>query len=151
LTSNAPKLLCTGEASTDTECHLLFPLKENTVLVILAFLVDGCKPDIFLEQITPLVFALSSIGLSTRNEEISLPENVSGEMGSLEGSLRQWISSYESEKDGKLYAFIISQMDNVLLPIVLEMFNSNKSRASKILGINRNTLRKKIESLDFPE
>ena len=44
---------------------------------------------------------------------------------------------------------IFSQIERPLLRFLLEETNWNQQRAAKILGINRNTLRKKIENLDL--
>ena len=46
-------------------------------------------------------------------------------------------------------ADIINQIERPLLRVVLSQTNWNQLRAAKILGINRNTLRKKIEILNI--
>jgi Fis family transcriptional regulator len=40
---------------------------------------------------------------------------------------------------------VISEVEKPLLKVVMEYSENNQSRASRILGINRNTLRKKLE------
>ena len=45
------------------------------------------------------------------------------------------------------YKFVIGQVERPLIRLALEKSNGNQSQAAKILGINRNTLRKKITEL----
>ncbi len=46
-----------------------------------------------------------------------------------------------------LHALIISEVERPLIQQVLNATRGNQSKAAEILGINRNTLRKKIDSL----
>jgi two-component system nitrogen regulation response regulator GlnG len=46
-----------------------------------------------------------------------------------------------------LYETVLHQMERPLINIVLEKTRSNQVRTAEILGINRNTLRKKIQTL----
>lgn len=45
-----------------------------------------------------------------------------------------------------LYAVVIQQVERPLIELALRNFRGNQMRAAQMLGINRNTLRKKIES-----
>ena len=47
-----------------------------------------------------------------------------------------------------LYASVLEQMERPLLSAVLAATRGNQIRAAKILGLNRNTLRKKLKGLD---
>ena len=44
-------------------------------------------------------------------------------------------------------AEVLPQLERPLLRLILEETKWNQQKAAKILGINRNTLRKKIETL----
>lgn len=46
-----------------------------------------------------------------------------------------------------LYKRILEEMERPLLTSVLQYSHGNNARAAEILGINRNTLRKKIQEL----
>ncbi|MEJ2698529.1 MAG: sigma-54 dependent transcriptional regulator, partial [Desulfuromonadales bacterium] len=46
-----------------------------------------------------------------------------------------------------LYEMVLHQMERPLINIILEKTRANQVRAAEILGINRNTLRKKIQTL----
>jgi two-component system nitrogen regulation response regulator GlnG len=48
-----------------------------------------------------------------------------------------------------LYGIVLEQMERPLIRILLEKTRGNQVRAAEILGINRNTLRKKIQSLNI--
>ncbi|MBW4330943.1 nitrogen regulation protein NR(I) [Stakelama sp. CBK3Z-3] len=50
-------------------------------------------------------------------------------------------------EDGSLYDRIIAEVEKPLIEVVLERTNGNQLRAAKALGINRNTLRKKLDML----
>lgn len=49
----------------------------------------------------------------------------------------------------RMYEKVISQVEKPLIEHVLRYVRGNQVRAANILGINRNTLRKKIQSLDI--
>ena len=48
---------------------------------------------------------------------------------------------------GSLMSEVLPQVERPLLNLLLEQTRWNQQRAARILGINRNTLRKKIETL----
>ncbi len=48
-----------------------------------------------------------------------------------------------------LYDMVLHQMERPLIRIILEKTRGNQVRTAEILGINRNTLRKKIQTLDI--
>ncbi len=50
--------------------------------------------------------------------------------------------------DGQLYRQIVEAVERPLLQMVLEQFDGNQVKAALALGINRNTLRKKLSVLD---
>jgi two-component system nitrogen regulation response regulator GlnG len=50
-------------------------------------------------------------------------------------------------QSGDVYTMVIEQVERPLIRFVLEKTRGNQVRAADILGINRNTLRKKIQEL----
>lgn len=52
-----------------------------------------------------------------------------------------------SKVDGRLYDDVIASVEKSLIERALERSEGNKSRAARILGINRNTLHTKIKKL----
>ncbi len=51
----------------------------------------------------------------------------------------------EGEVPSDVYQMVINQVEKPMVEFVLESTNYNQTRTSEILGINRNTLRKKIQ------
>ena len=50
----------------------------------------------------------------------------------------------------ELYAAVVAAVERPLIELILEQTGGNQLRAADLLGINRNTLRKKITSLGIP-
>ena len=69
----------------------------------------------------------------------------------LEEIIRKKLASFLSKWDGyeveDLYGAIIQRVEKPLIELILEKSRGNQIRAAKMLGINRNTLRKKIKEL----
>ncbi len=67
----------------------------------------------------------------------------------VEEKLEDIVTILSSENPGKsrLYEEILSMVEGILIKIALRRSNNIKSTASAFLGINRNTLHKKMEKL----
>lgn len=61
-------------------------------------------------------------------------------------AMQQYFEDLNGEKPQNLQSFFISEVEKPFLEVVLKQVNGNQSRAAEILGINRNTLRKKIQT-----
>ncbi len=64
------------------------------------------------------------------------------------------LERYFSDLDGHqpcrdLYDFVINEVEYPLLKTVMQHTRGNQSKAAEILGINRSTLRKKLEKHDL--
>ena len=53
-----------------------------------------------------------------------------------------------TEPDG-MYDMMVRVIEKPLLEVVMQQADNNQSRAAQWLGLNRNTLRKKIRELDI--
>ena len=53
----------------------------------------------------------------------------------------------EGEKPCRVYNMVINSVEKPLLESVLHRVRGNQTHAAEMLGINRNTLRKKMQSL----
>jgi len=62
----------------------------------------------------------------------------------LEGELKKHLSKIKTMRNGGLHKMVIGLVEKSLIQIVMNETDGNQSDASRILGINRNTLRKKI-------
>lgn len=50
-----------------------------------------------------------------------------------------------------MYQMVLEQVEKPLLEVVMKHSDNNQSRASRMLGINRNTLRKKLDIYQIGE
>ncbi|PWB79460.1 MAG: two-component system response regulator, partial [Candidatus Methylomirabilota bacterium] len=57
------------------------------------------------------------------------------------------LARLKQERDGQLYAYFLRALERPLLLRVLERTGGNQLRAAELLGMNRNTLRKKLRAL----
>ena len=62
----------------------------------------------------------------------------------LDKSVKQYEGVMDEKNNGHLHELIIGGIEKPLVEIVLKETNGNQTQAANILGINRNTLRKKI-------
>ena len=62
----------------------------------------------------------------------------------LDKSIKQYVGAMDEKNNGHLHELIIGGIEKPLVEIVLQETNGNQTQAANILGINRNTLRKKI-------
>ena len=59
--------------------------------------------------------------------------------------MRKYFRELEGEKPTDIYNMVLKEVELPLLEIVMKECNDNQSKASKILGINRGTLRTKLK------
>lgn len=67
--------------------------------------------------------------------------------GLVDMKLRSSFSNMDKMENGDVYSMVLEQVERPLIRFVLEKTRGNQVRAADILGINRNTLRKKINEL----
>jgi two-component system nitrogen regulation response regulator GlnG len=78
---------------------------------------------------------------------ISSPES-SGLSASVEKHLRHYFEAHEKQMPSSgLYDLVLQEVERPLLKIVLSECRGNQLKASALLGLNRNTLRKKLRLL----
>lgn len=63
----------------------------------------------------------------------------------LDKSIKQYVSNMDCKENGHLHDLILRGIEKPLIEIVLKETQGNQTQASNILGVNRNTLRKKIQ------
>jgi Fis family transcriptional regulator len=59
-------------------------------------------------------------------------------------SLEQYFRDLDGEKPAAIYDMVLKSIERPMLELVLAKAGSNQTLAAEMLGINRNTLRKKI-------
>ncbi|HAY47272.1 MAG TPA: DNA-binding transcriptional regulator Fis [Gammaproteobacteria bacterium] len=68
-------------------------------------------------------------------------------------TVRRSVKRYFNDLDGQaptgLYAMVLAEMEKPLLQVVMKKAGGNQTVASAMLGINRNTLRKKLKQYEL--
>jgi two-component system nitrogen regulation response regulator GlnG len=90
--------------------------------------------------LVPEDFSLAGQPRQTATEVLPLEEAVRRRLAEL-------LAADATAAAGDLHAALISAVERPLIEIVLERAGGNQVRAAEMLGINRNTLRKKITDL----
>ena len=60
------------------------------------------------------------------------------------GALKTYFDDLDGEKPASIYAMVLKSVERPMLEVVMEQAGGNQTLASEMLGINRNTLRKKL-------
>ena len=61
-------------------------------------------------------------------------------------ALNGYFKDLEGEKPGAIYEMVVGCVEKPLLEVILDHAQGNQTRAAEILGLNRNTLRKKMKT-----
>lgn len=79
---------------------------------------------------------------------MSVRQNNAGLAATVERHLRDYFAAHESDLPASgLYDRVLQEIERPLLAITLDECRGNQLRAAALLGLNRNTLRKKIREL----
>ncbi len=112
-----------------------------------------------LENIIKRILVLSSDTVITKDTLLDAAPHLEGKLRSdqesLDNLIKNELNILLDTKDGesteKVYETIIKKVEKPLIELVLDITNGNKKKAASILGINRNTLSKKMEELGFQD
>jgi len=63
--------------------------------------------------------------------------------------MQTYFDDLNGQDPNNLHNFFIQEVEKPFLAVVMEQVNGNQTKASEILGINRNTLRKKLKNYDL--
>ena len=63
--------------------------------------------------------------------------------------MQQYFEDLNGETPNNLHNFFISEVEKPFLEVVMKHVNGNQTRAADMLGINRNTLRKKLKTYNL--
>ena len=74
-----------------------------------------------------------------------------GLSASVERHLRDYFAAHENSLPSSgLYNRVLQEVERPLLSLALSSCKGNQLRTAELLGLNRNTLRKKIRDLEIP-
>ena len=74
---------------------------------------------------------------AARGDSAALAELIAGRIG-------QWLDSPDGEEPRDLYEKLVAEIEKPLIELALKRTSGNQVKAARMLGLNRNTLRKKI-------
>ena len=112
---------------------------ENFILKLCALYTDE---SIMNEDLTEEIKNLQKI-----DQQMLDSENQFSKI--LENYLSRNINKINKEYQGDVYNYFVTELEKVLLLEVLKNKNGNQLKAAELLGLNRNTLRKKINELNI--
>ncbi|MES2353305.1 MAG: helix-turn-helix domain-containing protein [Pseudomonadota bacterium] len=58
--------------------------------------------------------------------------------------MKQYFKDLDGERPGPIFDMVVASVEKPLIEVVLQQAEGNQTRAAELLGINRNTLRKKM-------
>jgi len=64
-------------------------------------------------------------------------------------SLDCYFRDLDGEKPSAIYAMVLAQVERPMLEVVMREARGNQTQAAEMLGINRNTLRRKLAANDL--
>lgn len=59
--------------------------------------------------------------------------------------MRQYFKDLDGEKASGIYEMVVNAVEKPMLEVVMLQAQGNQTRAAQLLGLNRNTLRKKLQ------
>ena len=59
--------------------------------------------------------------------------------------MRQYFKDLDGEKATGIYDMVVAAVEKPMLEVVMFQAQGNQTRAAELLGLNRNTLRKKLQ------
>ena len=59
--------------------------------------------------------------------------------------MRQYFKDLDGEKCTGIYEMVVAAVEKPMLEVVMFQAHGNQTRAAEMLGVNRNTLRKKLQ------
>ena len=67
----------------------------------------------------------------------------------LQKTIKQYVGAMKDHENGQLYDLVLGGVEKPLVEMVLKETAGNQTQAANVLGINRNTLRKKIQEYNL--
>jgi Fis family transcriptional regulator len=64
-------------------------------------------------------------------------------------TLQRYFEDLEGQKPSAIYDMVLKHVERPMLQVVLAQANGNQTLAAEMLGINRNTLRRKLTDYDL--
>jgi len=59
--------------------------------------------------------------------------------------MKQYFKDLDGERCTEIYEMVVAAVEKPMLEVVMFQAHGNQTRAAQLLGVNRNTLRKKLK------
>ncbi len=107
---------------------------------------------LYSEEIISQAIVERELGDSEQVTNIGTSENPDpGLSSSVERHLSSYFAGHQNDLPATgLYGRVLKQVEKPLIMLTLQATRGNQIRAAQVLGLNRNTLRKKIRELEIP-
>ena len=90
--------------------------------------------------------ATTEADILVQEPEVRLVNTGQSFASSVQQSLQNYFAQLDGEDPADLYNMVLAEMEVPLLKVVMRYTNGNQSKAAKLLGISRGTLRKKLKT-----
>lgn len=80
-----------------------------------------------------------------------MPNRILDIASCIEQNLNQYFRTLDGEKAQNVYDMVLQQVEKPMLRHVMAQCHGNQSKAAQVLGLNRNTLRKKLIQYELLE
>ncbi len=67
----------------------------------------------------------------------------------IQHAMAQYFQDLDGEAPSAIYDMVMARVEKPLIQMVLDYSQGNQTRAAEFLGLNRNTLRKKMKQYDL--
>ena len=96
---------------------------------------------------------IATMETDTFVQEVEAKPPVSGYSfaNSVQQSLQHYFTQLDGEEPANVYGMVLAELEVPLLRVVMRYTNNNQSKAAKVLGISRGTLRKKLAIYQIDE
>lgn len=64
-------------------------------------------------------------------------------------TLKKYFKDLDGHDAGNLYDMVLAEVEKPMLEVVMQEMDFNVTKAAEILGLNRGTLRKKLQKYDI--
>ena len=68
---------------------------------------------------------------------------------SIQLAMEQYFRDLDGEAPAAIYDMVLARVEKPLIEVVLTHTQGNQTRAAELLGLNRNTLRKKMKTYNL--
>lgn len=89
------------------------------------------------------------LSTATSPEKTTQSHHESTFTDSVKNAIRGYFAQLDGEQPNELYKLVLAEIEPPLFKTIINITQGNQSKAAKILGMSRGTLRKKLAEYDI--